>query len=98
MGLGESSRSMFVEDKLDNIFDLLKNSINNVGELIEANKKTKTLVAKTKYGFQRVRIRISLIPENEGVKINFNGFGDDIWGGGARKGIDRIISEFESLL
>jgi ABC-type hemin transport system substrate-binding protein len=98
MGIGESSRNLFVEENIKKVFSVLEKAINNVGSVIEINKKTFSLIAKTRYGLQSVKVRISLVPENDGVIINFNGAGDDIWGGGARKGIDKIITEFETLI
>jgi len=98
MGLGESSRQLYVEEKMEKVFSVLQKAITNIGHIDEINKKTKTIIAKTRYGLQTVKIRISLVPKNDGIIINFNGFADDIWGGGARKGIDKIANEFESLI
>ncbi len=98
MGLGESSRELFVEDNIKKVLAILEKAINKVGSVIESNKKTYTLIAQTRYGLQTVKIRISLVPKDTGTIINFNGASDDIWGAGARKGIDKIINELNTLL
>ncbi|MBN1175336.1 hypothetical protein JXA48_01705 [Candidatus Woesearchaeota archaeon] len=96
--VGESKRSIFVDLKLSNVFDIVVAVAESIGKDVESNKTLKSLKFKTKYGLQRVPVRIDLRPNDSGTDINITASSDDIWGGGARKCIDKFVDELEKHL
>ncbi len=56
------------------------------------------MVGRCRYGLQSVKLRVSVVDTGRGSSlVKVQAFGDDIWGGGARKGTDKILKALESL-
>ena len=71
-------------------------SIRSIGKVVEISKQTLTITAKVRYGLQSVRLRVSVLSQGDDRSlIQVQGFGDDIWGGGARKGTDKLLRALE---
>ena len=65
----------------------------SVGKLESFNPTVMTAVGTARYGFQKVRVSISILPQGDNMaRIVFNAASDDIWGAAARSAIDRIIT------
>lgn len=97
MALGESTRQVFLNLSIDSAFDLAKKAGATAGKVLDANKMTNTLTIKTRYGLQSVKLRIGLTPYQEGTQLSIQGFGDDIWGGAARKGTEKFLKALGNI-
>jgi hypothetical protein len=76
----------------------LERAFSSIGKVVEVSKLTASVTGKTRYGLQSVKLRISVLDQGtERSTIQIQGFGDDIWGAGARKGTDKLIRALESL-
>ena len=82
---------------VDTLADL-EQAFASIGKVVEVSKLTASVTGKTRYGLQAVKLRVSVLPQGEASStIQIQGFGDDIWGGGARKGTDKLLRALESL-
>jgi hypothetical protein len=97
--VGESSRTFqYGKDRGAALADL-QQAFAKVGSMVELNESTSTVVGRTRYGLQSVKLRVSVMdgPAEGTSVVTINGFGDDIWGGGARKGADKLVRALEAL-
>jgi len=92
MPFGQSNNEIFLSTDIKSAFAMCQKAGDSIGSVLECNPLTNSLTVKTRYGLQSVKLRISLKPQEGGTLISFVGAGDDIWGGGARKGIDKFIA------
>lgn len=96
--VGESGREVFLRLDNDAAFAVLETAGNQIGSILSSSKVTGTLEIKTRFGLQSVKLRVSLLPHEDGTKVLVGGFGDDVWGGGARKGGDKLLEAIEELM
>jgi len=90
--VGESSRSVQYRRSFDNTMADVARAFGSVGKVLDSSATTGTISGRVRYGLQAVRLRVSVFEETpERCRIEIQGFGDDIWGGGARKGADKLI-------
>jgi hypothetical protein len=90
--VGESNRSIQYRKSFDETMADLARAFGSAGKLLDSNMATGTVSGRVRYGLQAVRLRASVFEENPArCRIEIQGFGDDIWGGGARKGADKLI-------
>lgn len=93
MGLGSSTTTVQLQVPPDQAFQRVERAGNAVGKVVESLPTVGRVVVKARFGLQSVKVRVA-VTGGEGVStVTFDGFGDDIWGGGARKVIDRLIRE-----
>ncbi|MFA5234056.1 MAG: hypothetical protein WC390_06605 [Sulfurimonas sp.] len=92
MSIGESDREIFLSINIQQSFVLCCNTADQIGRLQESNQVLNMLIVKTRYGFQSVKLRINLCPHEGGTMVSIQGASDDIWGGGARRGIDKFVA------
>ena len=91
--VGESTRTVDYAAPAEVAYRRLQAAIARVGKLVDLNEPTFTVTCRTRYGLQRVRIRASVHRRDErSCTIDFQAFGDDIWGGGARRATDKLIA------
>jgi hypothetical protein len=95
--VGESGRDVFLRLEHDMAFALVEQAGQKIGKVLSSSKVTGSLEIKTRYGLQGVKLRVSLMPHEGGTKVTVSGFGDDIWGGGARKGTDKLLKAIDAL-
>jgi hypothetical protein len=90
--VGESNRSIQYRRSFDDTMSDLARAFGSVGKVLDSSETTGTISGRVRYGLQTVRLRVSVFEETpERSRIEIQGFGDDIWGGGARKGADKLI-------
>lgn len=92
MGLGQASRELYVDLPPVAALQVVRAAAADIGRLLELNDAVGTALVRTRYGFQRVKLRISVVPSGAGSKIRVEGAGDDVWGAGARKGTDKLVT------
>ena len=95
--VGESTREIFLALDLEDAFSLIESAGASIGKIISSSKITGTIEIKTRYGLQGVKLRVGLIPNERGTTVSIGGFGDDIWGGGARKGTDKLLKAIDQM-
>jgi hypothetical protein len=96
--VGESGRTVqYPKSELETFADV-ERAFSSIGKVAEVSKLTLSLTGRTRYGLQSVKLRVSVLWQGEGRSlIQIQGFGDDVWGGGARKGTDKLIRALEAL-
>ena len=97
MGVGESSREVHIATDRATAFNAAFRAAEAVGKVREWNETMGTLTVRTRYGLQAIKLRISVVPDDHGTRIVIGAFGDDIWGGGARKGTDKFLRALEDV-
>lgn len=76
----------------------LQRAFAQIGKVLEVSELASTVKGRCRYGLQSVKLRAAVLDGPEGKSIvQIQGFGDDIWGGGARKGTDKLIAALEAL-
>lgn len=98
MGIGDSSHDLFLNLKPTEAFQIVQIAGGKIGKVLETNPTTNTLVIRTRYGLNHVKLRVSLIPQDEGTLTRIQGAAGDIWGGGARKGADKLVKAIEGTV
>jgi len=98
MSIGESARHLFIEKDTKSTFELVKEAGSNIGKIKESDSNLNILTIKTRYGLQGVKLRVSLEPKDNGTIVYVSGFGADVWGGGAKKGTDKLFSAMSNLI
>jgi hypothetical protein len=95
--VGESGRTVqYPKSSLEALADL-ERAFSAIGKVVEISKSTMSITGKTRYGLQFVKLRVSVLDQGDAKSlIQIQGFGDDVWGGGARKGTDKLIRALES--
>jgi hypothetical protein len=95
--VGESGRTVQYPKSAIMALADLERAFSSIGKVVEISKLTMSVTGKTRYGLQSVKLRVSVLDQGDNKSlIQIQGFGDDIWGGGARKGTDKLIRALES--
>jgi hypothetical protein len=90
--VGESGRSIQYPKPADAAIADLERAFAAIGKVVEVSRVTSTITGKTRFGLQSVKLRVSVIDQGAGRSvIQIQGFGDDVWGGSARKGTNKLI-------
>ena len=93
---GESSRTIQYRKSADQALVDLVRAFNQIGSVESSGETTMTVTGKTRYGAQAVKLRVSVLERDEtSCLLEIHSFADDIWGGGARKGTDKLITALE---
>lgn len=91
MGLGQTERELFIPLDREAALTAVCRAGNAIGSVLESSPMLGTAMIRTRYGLQSVKVRVAVLPEPNGCRLSIGGAGDDIWGGGARKGIDKFL-------
>ena len=97
MGLGESANSVIVYGDIDTAFRIAESAASEIGKIKESQPALGRIVVKSRFGLQAVKVRIQVNPGEGLSTIQLHGFSDDVWGGGARKVMDRLIQQINQL-
>lgn len=96
--VGESSREVEYPFSVEETMSDLQTALGSIGKVLEVSPALKTIVGRCRYGLQAVKLRISVVDTGRGSSmIKIVAFGDDIWGGGARKGTDKLMKALDSI-
>jgi hypothetical protein len=94
--VGESNRSFEYPKRAELALYDVAQAFAAIGKSVEVRKLTKTVTGRVRYGLQSVKLRVSVVDHGDGRSlVQIQAFGDDIWGGGARKGADKLIRALE---
>ena len=67
-----------------------------IGKGVEVSRLTQTVTGKVRYGFQSVKLRVSVVDHGDSRSlVQIQPFSDDIWAGGARKGTDKFFAPWK---
>jgi hypothetical protein len=96
MGLGESANTITLATDQTSALRIVRAAAVEVGKITEDRPAVGRIVVKARFGLQAVKVRIQ-ITSQEGVSlVTLSGFSDDVWGGGARKVMDRLVTAIAS--
>ncbi len=65
------------------------------GKVIETDAGAYFIRGTTRYGLQKVRLKVNVEQSGEDSLLNVEALGDDVWGKGARSGIKRFREALE---
>jgi hypothetical protein len=68
----------------------LREALDRIGKVKESDDP-EWLIGSTRYGLQRVSIKVHIRKAGEGSELDLEAFADDIWGVGARKGLKKLL-------
>jgi hypothetical protein len=92
MAIGSSGTEVFLRMPIEDAFARAEWAGADAGKVLESNPTTSSLVVRTNYGLQRVKLRVTLHPAEGGTTVKIGGASDDVWGAGARKGSDKYVA------
>jgi hypothetical protein len=96
--VGESNRRIPYRRPVAQAIEDLKTAFAEAGSLLEVNESTQLVAGRVRYGLQAIRLRVTVFADGASASVlEIQGFGDDIWGGGARKGTDKLLRTLEAL-
>lgn len=96
--IGESNRSFQYPKPADSALNDVARTFTSIGKVMDVSNLTKTVTGKVRYGLQSVKLRVAVVDHGDGQSlVQVQAFGDDIWGGGARKGTDKLLRALESM-
>jgi hypothetical protein len=74
----------------------LQQICSSLGKIEEANEMSRSLVSKTRYGLNPVRLRIAVVsgPTPDSSVLEIQARGQDVWGVASRKAMDRVVAGF----
>jgi hypothetical protein len=96
--VGESERSIQYGKSAMETLAELHSAFDTIGKALQVSKTTLSITGRTRYGLQSVKLRVSVLSQGEHKSlVQIQGFGDDMWGGGARKGTDKLLQALDKL-
>jgi hypothetical protein len=98
MPLGSSDRDIHLPVEPEAAFDMVCSAAGEIGKVLDTQPGLKTLTVRTRYGLQIVKLRVGILPDTGGSRVQISGASDDVWGGGARKGTDKLLSVLERMV
>jgi len=98
MGIKPQDRDIFLNTDLQSAYRIVKKACNKVGKIKEENEMLNSLFVKIKYGIEPVKIRMNLRPQENGTLLSMSAVGQDIWGAGARKGMDKFLKTLNKMI
>ena len=90
MTMGFGIKSVRVSRPPDEVFDQMRQALDRIGRIKE-EREPEFLRGSTRYGLQRVSLKVTIVPRADGSSIEVESFGDDVWGRAARKGIEKLL-------
>ncbi len=58
----------------------------------EADSSKMLIRGTTRFGLQKVRLKVHILPDGNGSALTIKALADDVWGKGARKGLERFLN------
>lgn len=98
MPLGNAEREIFVAGDRERAFAAVVAAGSAIGRVLDAQESTGTVTVRTRYVLQSVKLRVSILPDGDGSRVVISGASDDVWGGGARKGADKLVEALNGEL
>ncbi len=90
---GSADEELVFEGEADALYHIALEALERVGRVSE-HDGSRFIVGRTRFGLQRVSVKIFLLSGNDGRhRLRIEAFADDIWGGGARMGIKKLVRE-----
>lgn len=90
--VGESTRAVHYQRPADVAYEDVKRAFTEIGKVLEASPLTRTVMGRTRFGLQSIRLRVAVhAVDDQSSRVDIQSFGDDLWGGGARRGADKLV-------
>lgn len=97
MGIGTAKAERRVRRGAQETFASAKQALKTIGTVTEVDESELFMRGVTKFGLQRVRLKVFVAPVDGGTaaKVTVKALADDIWGKGARKGCESFLEALE---
>jgi hypothetical protein len=96
VGIGTAQAEKLMTCNAEASFTAARRALDTIGTVTEVDERDLFLRGNTKYGLQKVRLKVFVDPTdaNTASTVRVKALADDIWGKAARKGCERF---FEAL-
>jgi hypothetical protein len=96
MGIGTSSEAVQISGMhADAAFAKATGAMAKAGKVIESDADAGFIRGTTRYGLQKVRLKINVEQSGEDSILNVEALGDDVWGKGGRSAIQQFRKAVE---
>jgi hypothetical protein len=96
MGIGAASDTFELKGlSATEAFDRSTAAMAKIGKVKEVDASEFFIRGTTRYGLQKIRLKIRIVQDVEGPRFEVEAFADDVWSKGARKGIKRFRAALE---
>jgi hypothetical protein len=91
MTIGRGRAELTVRIPPELVYPLVADGMREIGKVTDEDPP-KSLQGTTRFGLQRVRLRVGIAAHGSGASVTIEGLADDVWGVGARRGIKRLLT------
>ncbi|MPZ70700.1 MAG: hypothetical protein GEU71_14405 [Actinobacteria bacterium] len=91
MGIGSAEKHLEISQPPDSVFIQARRALEGIGKIKEMDEDALFLRGSTRYGLQKVRLKVFIKADGEGSRLTIKALADDVWGKGARKGCERLL-------
>jgi len=84
-----------VEAPAQQAFAAAKAALERTGKITESDPTERFLRGTAKYGLQKVRVKVNVEESDRGSIVRIRAQGDDVWGKGAKKVVERLAEALE---
>lgn len=97
--VGESVREVHYQRGADQALRDVEAAFATIGKVLDSSPLTRTVTGRSRFGLQRIKLRVSIHDRGDGTStLQIHSFGDDIWGGGARKGTHKLLRALDDVV
>jgi hypothetical protein len=94
MSIGKAERDIALKMDQSQAYEAFATALRRVGRVTESDEPA-FLRGRTRVGLQRVDFNIWINAAEDGSTARVEAFADDIWGGGARLGIRKLMKALD---
>lgn len=95
MSLFQASKQIDLHLLPTDAWGAFRTSLERMGKITQENQDHLRLRGSTKYGLQKVLIKVHVEYVSSGSRVSIHAFSDDIWAAGAKDSIKRLLETFE---
>ena len=99
IALDQSQGEVLLRLPLDDAWDAVELAASRVGQVLEFRRATSSMLIRTRYDLQRVKLRVSIVPHREGSLVKISWTSDDGSSrGGTHKGLDEFVAALNEFV
>jgi hypothetical protein len=89
--LGTDEKTLEFDEPADLSLSHIRDAFARIGKVVDFDADNRFLRGRTRYGLQRVWIEILVQEQGEGSIARVRSAADDVWGSGARRGVNKLL-------
>lgn len=91
MPIGGSEKKLILDGSEDEAFERVRRALEQVGKCKDADRSERRVKGSIRYGLQKVLVKAQVSEEGGKSSVTFKSQGDDVWGMGAKKVLQRWL-------